>query len=73
MIDFQKLKHECKTFVLAVVTTVAGAWQFAVANGASLPNLLSWVPGQYQSAALFAVGIGFLLLRKYTSSDTPDV
>jgi hypothetical protein len=69
MIDFAKLKREWKTFVLAVVTTGAGAWQFAVANGASLPNLLSWVPAEYQSAALFAVGFGFLVLRKYTDSD----
>lgn len=74
-IDFQKLKHEWKTFVLAVVTTAAGAWQFAVANGASLPNLLSWVPSEYQSAAFFVVGFSFLALRKYTDSppETPGV
>jgi putative Ca2+/H+ antiporter (TMEM165/GDT1 family) len=73
MIDFQKLKREWKTFVLAVVTAVAGAWQFAVANGASLPNLFSWVPQQYQSATLFLVGFAFLALRKYADPDTPIV
>lgn len=64
-IDFQKLRREWKTFLLALLTTAAGAWQFAVVNGASLPNLFSWVPDQYQSAVLFVVGILFLGLRKY--------
>ena len=63
---WDKLKREWKTFVLAVVTTAAGAWEFAVANGADLPNLLSWVPDQYKSGALFIVGLLFLALRKYT-------
>lgn len=69
MIDFNKLKREWKTFVLAVVTMVGGAWEFAVANGASLPNLFSWVPYQYQSATMFVVGVAFLALRKYTDSN----
>lgn len=62
----EKLKREWKTFALAVVTTVAGAWQMAVEMGADLPNLFSWVPEAYRSAVLFLVGTGFLLLRKYT-------
>lgn len=64
-IDFAKLRREWKTFLLAIVTTAVGAWQFAVVNGASLPNLLSWVPAEYQSGVLFIVGILFLGLRKY--------
>lgn len=69
MIDFQKLRREWKTFVLAVLTTIGGAWTFAVANGADLPNLLAFVPDQYRSGAIFLIGVGFLVLRKYTDQN----
>lgn len=63
--NWAKLRHEWKTFLLAIVTSITGAWQFAVENGASLPNLFSWVDPEYQSATLFLVGFLFLALRKY--------
>lgn len=72
----EKLKREWKTFVLSLSVTVAGAWELAAQWGADLPSLFNWVPEQYKSAVLFAVGLGFLLLRKYTPttvvSPTPE-
>ena len=62
----EKLKREWKTFTLAVATTVAGAWELASTMGADLPSVFNWVPENYKSAALFGVGLAFLLLRKYT-------
>lgn len=62
----QKLKREWKTFALAVGTTIAGAWELASVWGADVPSFFNWVPEQYRSGVLFAVGIGFLVLRKYT-------
>lgn len=71
---FAKLKREWKTFAVAVVTTVAGAWQTAVALGADLQDLFAWVPEQYKTSVLFGVGILMLLLRKYTPTPSdPDV
>lgn len=67
-----KLKAEWKTFALAVVTSATGAWQFAVAQGASLPDLFSWVPPEYHSAVLFLVGLLFLALRRYVPVQIPD-
>lgn len=62
----QKLKREWKTFVLSVGITIGGAWEFAATNGADIPSLFNWVPEQYKSGVLFAVGLGFLFLRKYS-------
>jgi hypothetical protein len=63
---WQKLKREWKTFMLAVMTTAAGAWELAAQMGADLPSLLQQVPEPYKSGALFVVGFLFLALRKYT-------
>lgn len=69
-----KLKREWKTFAVAIVTTVAGAWQTAVAMGADIQDLFAWVPEQYKTSVLFGVGMLMLLLRKYTpTSSDPDV
>lgn len=69
-----KLKREWKTFAVAVITTVAGAWQTAVAMGADIQDLFAWVPEQYKTSVLFGVGMLMLLLRKYTPTPSdPDV
>lgn len=60
-----KLKLEWKTFVLAVGTTIAGAWELASAWGADVPSFFNWVPENLRSYVLFAVGVGFLALRRY--------
>jgi hypothetical protein len=66
VIDFKKLRHEWKTFVLAIAATAGGAWQFAVASGASIPDLLAFVPPEYKSLSFFLLGMMFLILRKYS-------
>lgn len=68
----EKLKREWKTFTIAVITTVAGAWQTAVAMGADIQDLFAWVPEAYKTSVLFAVGFLMLILRKYTPAE-PDV
>lgn len=62
----QKLRREWKTFALSLTLTISGAWELAAQWGADLPSLFNWVPEQYKSAVLFAVGLAFLFLRKYT-------
>lgn len=64
-----KLKVEWKTFVVAVVTTAGGAWQFAVAQGVALPDLLSWVKEEYKAGVIFIIGGLLLILRRYTPTD----
>lgn len=66
-----KLKAEWKTFTLAIMTTIAGAWELASAWGADIPSFFNWVPEQYKSGVLFAVGLGFLLLRRYQPTIQP--
>jgi hypothetical protein len=70
----EKLKREWKTFMLAVMTTAAGAWELAAQMGADLPSLLQQVPEPYKSGVLFVIGFLFLALRKYTPTPvaTPE-
>lgn len=70
MIDFQKLKHEWKTFALACVTTVIGIWDTAVSANYDLSPI---IPEHYRPLAVPAIGISFLMLRKYKEkSDVAD-
>lgn len=62
----EKLKREWKTFALAIITTIEGALEISKLWGVDVPSLLAWVPEKYKSVSLFAVGVLFLLLRKYT-------
>lgn len=62
MIDIQKLRHEWKTFALAVVTTLGGVYEAVAPSGY---DLSVFVPEGYRPYVVPAVGISFLLLRKY--------
>jgi len=62
-----KLKREWKTFSLAVLTTAVGAWDVASTSGYDLSPI---VPEQYRPYAVPAIGISFLLLRRYTDRKT---
>lgn len=64
MIDLQKLRHEWKTFALSCVVTVGGIWDTAAASGYDLTPI---VPEKYRPVAVPAIGISFLLLRKYSN------
>jgi len=71
---WEKLKREWKTFVIQLAVTAAGAWELAVQWGADLPSLLSFIPPEYKSVALFGVGMLMLVVRKYTPTTVqPDV
>jgi hypothetical protein len=60
-----KLIREWKTFALAVATTGVGVWDVASSSGYDLSPI---VPETYRPYAVPAIGISFLLLRKYTDN-----
>lgn len=62
MIDLQKLKHEWKTFALAVVTTAGGIYETIAPSGY---DLSVYVPEKYRPMVVPAIGVSFLLLRRY--------
>lgn len=66
MIDGKKLKHEWKTFALAVTTAGVGIWDAVAPSGY---DLSVFVPEHYRPYVVPAVGISFIILRKYKSPD----
>lgn len=64
MIDFQKLRHEWKTFALAVLVAVGGIWDTIATSGYDISPI---IPEKYRPYAVPVIGISFLLLRKYTN------
>lgn len=70
MVDFQKLKHEWKTFSLAVITSVIGIWDTAASSGYDLSPI---IPEKYRPYAVPAIGISFLMLRRWTNKKDEHV
>lgn len=64
-----KLKREWKTFSLAVAASAVGIWDMAVASGYDLSPI---IPEDYRPYAVPAIGISFLLLRKWSSPKPKD-
>jgi len=66
MIDWQKLRREWKTFVLAIVTTSIGAYdtvvEIAQRYGYDYTQLIK---AEWRVYVVPAIGIGFLILRKW--------
>lgn len=61
---WEKLKKEWKTFALAVATTAIGLWDVVAGYGYDYSQIIN---EKYRAFVIPAVGIGMLLLRKYTT------
>lgn len=59
-----KLKKEWKTFALAVATTAVGLWDIVAGYGYDYTTV---IPEKYRPFAIPAIGISFLLLRRYAT------
>lgn len=71
MIDLKKLKHEWKTFALAVTTFAVGTWDAVAPSGY---DLSVFVPEKYRPMVVPAIGVSFILLRRYKPEpETHDV
>lgn len=70
MTVFEKLKHEWKTFALAVAVSAGGLYDAAVKAGYDLTPL---VPEKYRSYIVPIVGIAFLALRQWKPKKDEDV
>lgn len=69
MIDYQKLKHEWKTFALAVATVLGGTYEAVAPSGY---DLSIFVPEKYRPYVVPAIGISFLMLRQYRDHRKDD-
>lgn len=69
-IDFQKLRHEWKTFTLTVTTILIEAYdQFIAANLDYTPI----IPERWRPYVPFILGVLFLILRQYKTLQTTEV
>ncbi len=65
---WEKLKHEWKTAVLAMGTTIVGVWDAGA-------NAFDWnpiIPEHYRPYAPLLLGTGFLLMRRWLPKDKDD-
>lgn len=62
---FQKLRREWKTFALAIGTTAVGGWDLVAGYGYDYTTLIK---DDYKKYVIPALGISFLLLRKWTTT-----
>lgn len=67
MVDFQKLKHEWKTFALQLGSLGIGLHEAAIDAGA---DWTPFVPETYRPYVLPTVMTLSLALRRYTNKDT---
>lgn len=70
VVDLQKLKHEWKTFSLAMITSAVGIWDTAASSGYDLSPI---IPDKYRPYAVPAIGISFLMLRRWTNKKDKNV
>lgn len=66
MIDWEKLKHEWKTFAWAIVSILIEGWDLVVAGQLGYVDPL--VPAQYQWITHVAIPFGFLILRRWKAA-----
>lgn len=62
MIDWAKLRHEWRTFVLAVAATLVSAWDIIVSNGLDYRPL---IPHRYDAWVGFGLPLAMLMLRRW--------